>query len=884
MRAVREMRKLLPGLQGFGRALTGDQTLRVVMTAGTPCTDGNTVFMHPPAELGDVLTHDRSVCGERDEDSVQKCAACRAHENVMIVLYHELSHIRADSFQTVTPEDRAELVTRALTEVGVSEEATCPRCSAHRDENEPHADDCDYVPPTRAGKLKARLDAQPVKHYLEAAQIVSPYLPMLLNALEDARVNAEMYRARPGTKSMFRALNIETFKKGIERPDGTRGLWSEMKPNAQVVVGCYAVASGLDVTGYFNPEVEQALQDPELVSMLSRIESARDVGTIYRSAFPVLENLRKHGFCKAKEDPKDDARPPEPTPSEEPSDDESAGESESGPTPSEDQSGAGSSEGTPDASSIPEDDDEDSTPTSAPEPTDDATGSDDAADGNDDPTADPEPTADGTDAGSDEHDDAADGIDEQDPDDSDDSDFDIDTMSEEELDGGINESHEDQDDEVGDGTADIGDADFENDQPAEESHDLEDGEDSEYDDPNLDYEDLYDDDDDEESDDLTEDSMGQGHGAKMTSAPGVPEEDDPEPEDDYDYDSMGSPDDLQEMLDKFTGHDDMPQSPEEYQEGSREDADPEVKRAINQNEYFDAPSMEVSALYVTRTYDDLPDNAYGPGKMQFGYASEEMKRDYRYIDHYNLEVSIPPENILAPALQTLRSVFTENKRAKHETNLKSGHVNTRVLGRRVPVQDPRLFQKRVRPGKRDHFVVIGLDISSSTASNGAIKVLKASAMAMAELMNRLGVKCAVYAHTGTYRPQDRASGLGGMSVEIIEVKSERDPWDANAKQRLADLIPGGGNIDSHSLEFYRKQAQKSGATDRTIMYFTDGELHDAEDVLLREINLCKREDIGVVGIGVGTNSPEQFGLETIVIDDVSDVPRVVKDLQRRLSR
>jgi hypothetical protein len=97
------------------------------------------------------------------------------------------------------------------------------------------------------------------------------------------------------------------------------------------------------------------------------------------------------------------------------------------------------------------------------------------------------------------------------------------------------------------------------------------------------------------------------------------------------------------------------------------------------------------------------------------------------------------------------------------------------------------------------------------------------------------------------------------------------------------------NLDGHTLEFYRKVAERERATDKIILYYTDGAMpcenfDDELEVLQREIREAPRRNITVVGIGVRTDAPVEHGLDTIRIDSLEEVPRVVKDLESRLAK
>lgn len=312
-RAVQEGNRMHGQLQSFIRVVAENSTINLKFTSGAPRTDNKTVWLRVPIEMGDRLVHDTSVCGQRDPVTLQKiCVACKAREDILAQLFHECAHIVKDSFASLTDDEKTELVTRVVNER--------PAIST-----------------TRLGKLQAKIEKLSNPNYVLVNQIISPYLPMIFNALEDARVNRAMYHSRAGTEIWFKAHAYDAFNNGIPDEQGNILKWNEAGDNSQVIIGLLCKASNFDYQGWFKPEIVEALDDLELTKLINRLDSARTVAGTYRIGFPVLERLRELGFCKRYNEPEDDPKPGKPgdpggQPNQEqyasPSDDE--GESESG--------------------------------------------------------------------------------------------------------------------------------------------------------------------------------------------------------------------------------------------------------------------------------------------------------------------------------------------------------------------------------------------------------------------------------------------------------------------------------------------------------------------------------------------------------------------------
>lgn len=127
-----------------------------------------------------------------------------------------------------------------------------------------------------------------------------------------------------------------------------------------------------------------------------------------------------------------------------------------------------------------------------------------------------------------------------------------------------------------------------------------------------------------------------------------------------------------------------------------------------------------------------------------------------------------------------------------------------------------------------------------------------------------------------------------MEVSITTVKGWRDRWDTKTKKLMASIGPVSGNLDGHTMQFYRKQLDVVQATDKILIYFTDGAMpasnYDEElEVLQEEIEVCKKRRYTLLGVGIRTNSPEEHGLETVEVDGARDVGKVVDLLQKKIA-
>jgi hypothetical protein len=343
----------------------------------------------------------------------------------------------------------------------------------------------------------------------------------------------------------------------------------------------------------------------------------------------------------------------------------------------------------------------------------------------------------------------------------------------------------------------------------------------------------------------------------------------------FDELDMGTPEQARDAVHDVAHPEDRPEIIDELFSGP--DGDDELDRAIAQDGYFETPSGNIFGV-KEHHYDDQSEDshAWKRRKSAWGYTNRQIGIEGEFD---------PDESILGPALMRMRVAFADNRRAKDEHNRKSGKVDGRVLGKRAHFGDERIFKRRTVPGKKDYFVIIGIDISGSTVGENIV-LAKRAAMAQAELLNRSGVKFAVYCHTGSWhsKPGDRDAGF---DVDIYHIKDPDEAWTDATRTRLRDIGPSLVNLDGHTIEYYRKILDKRTETNRIIMYYTDGKMpaenHNEElEILIREIRVCKQKGYTLMGVGINTDSPVEHGLDTAMVTGDEDIVKVVKHIERRL--
>jgi len=309
----------------------------------------------------------------------------------------------------------------------------------------------------------------------------------------------------------------------------------------------------------------------------------------------------------------------------------------------------------------------------------------------------------------------------------------------------------------------------------------------------------------------------------------------------------------------------------------------QLAAAIVKSGWFETDSISVAGI-SEKTFD----GERWSGRNRHYYGEQET-------------LEMPAERLLAQPLMKLRVVFQDNKKAHTTQHQKTGKVNGRVLGKRAPAGDERLFKKKVRPTSKSYSVVLILDASASNNSiwdeqgqeadyrnvNGpthsSMELGKKAVLAQAELLHRLGVDFMVAAHSTDY-----SSGSEGFMMGLYVVKTWDQVWDKKARTALSAIQPVAGNLDGHAFEYARKQVEGRRSSEHVIMYYSDGKMpaanYDEElEVLQRELKYCKQHRITTMGVGIHTDGPSEHGLPTVQLDRMEDLPKVIKHLEKALS-
>ncbi len=215
-----------------------------------------------------------------------------------------------------------------------------------------------------------------------------------------------------------------------------------------------------------------------------------------------------------------------------------------------------------------------------------------------------------------------------------------------------------------------------------------------------------------------------------------------------------------------------------------------------------------------------------------------------------------------------------------------------------------MFRRVEKPSKRSYAVLIGVDLSGSTCredgGHTVNDVLVELAWRQAELLDACGIPFQIVGHTGGWhREGSIPDGFPtGTTTDLYVAKTFAERWDPGAKMATAAFPACSQNLDGQTMQAYIRMLASQRATDRLLLYYTDGAMpaEDAtrqERILRSELALAeawsKRRDhrLTVVGVGYGTDSPTEYGLDTILVDRhepiATQVAIVVDGLAERIA-
>ncbi len=196
----------------------------------------------------------------------------------------------------------------------------------------------------------------------------------------------------------------------------------------------------------------------------------------------------------------------------------------------------------------------------------------------------------------------------------------------------------------------------------------------------------------------------------------------------------------------------------------------------------------------------------------------------------------------------------------------------------------RLFVRQLRD-QRDIAALFLVDISSST-EGWVGKAIKEALLVMAEAMESLGDRYAIYGFSGMRRTRS----------EVFRVKEMDEPYTETVQGRIAALSPKEYTRMGPPIRHFSKMLATVEARVRLLIILTDGKPEDYDDYkgeyaiedTRHALVETKNSGIHPFCITLDTKAPEYishlFGAANyLVIDDVKKLPRRLPDMYRLLT-
>lgn len=391
----------------------------------------------------------------------------------------------------------------------------------------------------------------------------------------------------------------------------------------------------------------------------------------------------------------------------------------------------------------------------------------------------------------------------------------------------------------------------------------------------------YDEDDENESAPPAE-PESEPAGAEATMVPG---DDDGVPEDPSEREG--------EILDSATGGEGAGTDKESttsdalshIDENGANDYDEELSRAISKTAAETSEGAEY--LIYTNEFDRIETMKVGTG-----YDPAMLKR---------MEDKVA--GMAGPMQKDLERAIVARSRVVWEGGRRSGRLHTANLSR-LAVGDVRVFRKRQENNSKDAAVCLVIDASGSM-SGSKIHTAAASAFALSQVLDRLGISHEVICFTTGAVPKEVAEGMAkekasnpGINYSRSEplfmpiLKNYHERLSTDVKSRFAWLPNArfyANNIDGESVLIAAQRLAARKEAGKCLIVLSDGApscCGDSRAVskhLRDTVKRIEKSGINTIGIGIESSEVTRYYAKNIVINRVEELPtRVIGELRKLL--
>lgn len=289
----------------------------------------------------------------------------------------------------------------------------------------------------------------------------------------------------------------------------------------------------------------------------------------------------------------------------------------------------------------------------------------------------------------------------------------------------------------------------------------------------------------------------------------------------------------------------------------------------------------------TREWDQLE-----PPEIPRGYTPKWLE---------DMEAKI--QGMVGPVSRNLERAFAARNKSLNQQGQRKGKMSAGNLYR-LTTDDDRIFKKLIEHKTRDIAVALVVDCSGSM-SGSKIQTAMLSAWVMADVLTRLGVACEVTGFTtgdvSSVRARElysemqaeNAKGRSWNRVEPLRLpmfKSFNEKFGIEQKKRMASFPHIQGimacNVDGESVQYaYEslcRHAHKGKRKGKMMIVFSDGQPAGGgcygstlNNHLKAVVKRIEESGTNIVGVGIQSNTVQQFYRKNVKIDNIEELPGIV---------
>lgn len=285
------------------------------------------------------------------------------------------------------------------------------------------------------------------------------------------------------------------------------------------------------------------------------------------------------------------------------------------------------------------------------------------------------------------------------------------------------------------------------------------------------------------------------------------------------------------------------------------------------------------------SYEEPP--AYTSLEDVEDYFNEDLREaevgTKEYYDNLRMEL----EPIIDALYNELNNIFIDREANKRTTGHRHGsriNVRTRIREKSggVPVTETRSWERRDLPTQKDYVFSLLIDLSGSMkfGQGGETRIHSAlkTAIVWAEVLGRLGIKFEVVGFN-----EDLKLFKGYMDTFGDETRAKMAPMEREVTMHGANY-----NDDGWALQEASERIEKQKASEKFVVVISDGQpapsiRHSGAEYDLSKVvqGILNGTNQHVVGIGVQNSSVEYYYPDSVVIEDISELPKAIVEVIRR---